>query len=77
MTAISVAPKDTPNVTGLRHETGPYQGPPSTAKTPRCTRPESISSRPTPRTTRSTDDIPDHHAAEADDLASSAPAAAP
>lgn len=35
----TVIPNESPNTTGLRHETGPSQDPPSTRNTPKCTRP--------------------------------------
>lgn len=44
--AMSVRPKESPKVTGLRQETGPSQGPPSTAKTIRCSSPETTSAAP-------------------------------
>ncbi|MFF3458653.1 hypothetical protein ACFYXH_30930 [Streptomyces sp. NPDC002730] len=45
-TAISVRPKETPKVNGLRQETGPVHGPPSTKKTPRWKRPAAIRTAP-------------------------------
>lgn len=41
-----VSPNDRPKVTGLRHDTGPVHGPPSTAKTTRWTRPDAMSAAP-------------------------------
>ncbi len=35
----SVSPNDTPNVAGLRSESGPLQDPPVASSTPTCTRP--------------------------------------
>lgn len=46
VTAIRVTPNESPNVTGLRQETGPSQGPPSTANTTRWTRPDRTRSSP-------------------------------
>ncbi|MFC6929943.1 hypothetical protein ACFQHO_06045 [Actinomadura yumaensis] len=43
----SVSPNDSPNVTGLRHETGPSHGPPSTRNTPKWTAPDAMRSAPT------------------------------
>lgn len=45
-TAMSVRPKERPKVTGLRHDTGPSQEPPSTTRTTRCTRPDAMSTAP-------------------------------
>ena len=40
MIASKAAPNDTPNVTGLRQESGPSQGLPSRAATPRWSTPD-------------------------------------
>ncbi|WP_179202165.1 hypothetical protein [Streptomyces caniscabiei] len=40
------SPNDTPNATGLRQDTGPHQGAPSTTATSPCTAPETSSAVP-------------------------------
>jgi hypothetical protein len=39
VTVASVSPNDSPNVIGLRIDTGPIQVPPVPSSTPRCTSP--------------------------------------
>ena len=54
VTVTSVSPNDSPNVTALRHDTGPSQGPPATAYTARWNSPDANSRAPTRYPARST-----------------------
>src|SRR4051812_45953452 len=59
VTVAGVTPNDSPNVAGLRHESGPCQGRSSTANTPRWRRPETTSAPAMPYNQRSR--IPTRH----------------
>ncbi len=57
-TVTRVSPKESPNVTALRSDTGPSHEPPDPTSTPTCTRPLPSSTDPITYATRSTGRAP-------------------